>query len=254
MKLQVEIMGQGPDMVLLHGWGMNACVWQPVQAALARHYRLHLVDLPGFGLSQGELPQEYGLDYLVACLLPYLPERSYLLGWSLGGLVATQLALVHPERVEALITVASSPRFVAQGDWPGIKPEVLDGFMSLLEQDAGKTVERFLAIQAMGSEHVKDEVRRLKTLLASRPLPDPKALAGGLRLLHDCDLRQALPRLQVPLLRLYGRLDALVPRAVIPQVSALAPTSQEAVLPKAAHAPFLSHPEEFVTCLQAALG
>jgi pimeloyl-[acyl-carrier protein] methyl ester esterase len=58
----------------------------------------------------------------------------------------------HPERVQALVTVASSPCFSAQDAWPGIKPEVLAGFQQQLSEDFQRTVERFLALQTMGTE------------------------------------------------------------------------------------------------------
>ena len=112
------------DLVLLHGWGLNAEVWQNIVPRLSPHFRLHLVDMPGFGRSQG-----FGaltLADMAQQLLPQLPERAVLLGWSLGGLVASQIALAQPERVTALISVASSPCFTAHEDWPGIKPETLE--------------------------------------------------------------------------------------------------------------------------------
>lgn len=116
------------DLVLLHGWGLNAQVWQSMVARLAPHFRLHLVDLPGYGRSQGFGPMS--LNDMADCVLAQAPDRAVWLGWSLGGLVASQIALSAPTQVEKLITVASSPCFSAQEGWPGIKPEVLQGFSS----------------------------------------------------------------------------------------------------------------------------
>ena len=65
-------------------------------------------------------------------VLRQAPDKAIWLGWSLGGLVASQIALTHPERVLALVTVASSPCFSARDEWPGIKPDVLAGFQQQL--------------------------------------------------------------------------------------------------------------------------
>ena len=221
MALYIESVGQGPDLVLLHGWGLNGGVWQGIAPRLATRFRLHLVDLPGFGLSPLAAQQDYRLDDLVQYLLPLLPARFHLLGWSMGGLLATRLALLQPERLLSLVTVASAPHFVAEPDWPGIQPQVLQAFSQQLQSDPAKTIERFLAIQAMGSEHVKADVRQLRGLLAQRPFPAPLALAGGLRLLAEVDLRERLVDIRIPWLRCYGRLDALVPHAQIARVDAL---------------------------------
>lgn len=76
--------------------------------------------------------------------------------------VASQMALTHPERVRALVTVASSPCFSAREGWPGIKPEILGGFQQQLSDDFQRTVERFLALQTLGTETARQDARTLK--------------------------------------------------------------------------------------------
>ncbi len=242
MSVYVERRGRGPDLVLLHGWGMNGAVWQGLTPRLEADFRLYLVDLPGFGHSPA-LPPHAGLDDWVAAVLGAVPDKAAWLGWSLGGLVATHAALQAPMRVQSLITLASSPRFVAEGDWPGIKPGVLAAFEQQLAEDHRQVVNRFLALQAMGSEHAREDIRQLRDSLAEKPAPNPAALAAGLALLGEVDLRARLQQLQLPMLRLYGRLDGLVPKKAIALVDALLPHSQSHVEPRASHAPFISHPD-----------
>lgn len=250
MSVSVERFGQGPDLVLLHGWGMNGAVWHGIAQPLAAHYRLHLVDLPGFGNSPLADGSEYSLPWLAEQVAAVLPQKCHLLGWSLGGLVASQLALTQPERCQSLITVASSPCFMARDDWPGIAPKVLTGFNQMLAGDFKQTIERFLAIQAMGSEHARDDIRQLRHWLAERPAPQLAALEAGLGLLADVDLRDALATLSLPWLRVYGRLDSLVPKAAIPLLDERYPASHSLVLEKASHAPFISHPQQFVEIIR----
>lgn len=232
--------GEGDrELVLLHGWGLNAEVWQHVISRLSSHFLLHLVDLPGYGRSQGFGP--LSLADMAQQLLLQLPERALLLGWSLGGLVASQIALMQPARVEALITVASSPCFTAREAWPGIKPETLQGFRQQLSDDFQRTVERFLALQTMGTEHARQDARQLKEVVLSQPMPAVEVLQGGLTILREVDLRDALPQLAMPLLRIYGALDGLVPRRIAALLDQTLPASPAIVMEQAAHAPFISH-------------
>ncbi len=236
-------------LVLLHGWGLNAEVWRCVTEELSSHFTLHLVDLPGYGRSR-----DYGamsLEEMADIVLDAAPQKAIWLGWSLGGLVASKIALTHPERVEALATVASSPCFSAREAWPGIKPEVLSGFQQQLSENFQRTVERFLALQTLGTETARQDARALKNTVLSLPMPGVDALNGGLDMLKTVDLREPLASLAMPHLRIYGYLDGLVPRKVVPLLDARWPESKSLVIAKAAHAPFISHPAEFCAALIA---
>lgn len=237
------------DLVLLHGWGLNAEVWHCIQEELASQFTLHLVDLPGFGRSHGfgAMP----LEEMAQHVLERAPQKAIWLGWSLGGLVASQIALTYPERVQALVTVASSPCFAARDEWPGIKPEVLAGFQQQLSEDFKRTVERFLALQTLGTETARQDARMLKNAVLALPMPEVEVLNGGLEILKTVDLREPLAALSMPHLRIYGYLDGLVPRKVVPMLDDLWPQSESVVIAKAAHAPFVSHPAAFCAALTA---
>ncbi|EGS2007032.1 MULTISPECIES: pimeloyl-ACP methyl ester esterase BioH [Enterobacter] len=236
-------------LVLLHGWGLNAEIWHCIREELASHFTLHLVDLPGFGRSRGF--GAMSLDEMAQQVLDAAPQNAVWLGWSLGGLVASQIALSRPDRVKALVTVASSPCFSAQDAWPGIKPEVLAGFQQQLSEDFQRTVERFLALQTMGTETARKDARTLKQTVLSLPMPEVEVLNGGLELLKTVDLRAPLASLTIPHLRIYGYLDGIVPRKVAPLLDDLWPNSESQIIAKAAHAPFISHPAEFCSALIA---
>ncbi|MEI8594438.1 pimeloyl-ACP methyl ester esterase BioH [Photobacterium sp. Hal280] len=239
---------QGSDLVLIHGWGMNGAVWQHLVPQLAAHYRVHVVDMPGYGYSAGVKAQS--VEAMAQALLAGAPEQAVWLGWSLGGLVAKQAALQAPGRVSRLITVASSPRFAAMDSWRGIQPQVLSDFQQQLSDDFSLTVERFMALQAMGSPSARQDIKLLKQAVLSRPQPSPDALAAGLEMLAEVDLRRQLAQIQQPWLRLYGRLDGLVPAKVASDMDKLAPQSEKVVFAKASHAPFISHPQDFMQALQ----
>ena len=239
-----QTTGEGDcHLVLLHGWGLNAQVWDCITPEISAHFTVHLVDLPGYGRSVGF--GALSLEEMAEQVLMHAPQKAIWLGWSLGGLVASQVALQHANRVQALVTVASSPCFSAHEDWPGIKPEVLSGFQQQLSEDFQRTVERFLALQTLGTESARQDARALKKTVLSLPMPSTEVLNGGLEILKTADLRQSLTALPMPFLRLYGRLDGLVPRKIVPMLDALWPMSESVVFDKAAHAPFISHPQAF---------
>ncbi|ATZ72979.1 pimeloyl-[acyl-carrier protein] methyl ester esterase [Idiomarina sp. X4] len=249
MSLSIQCHGAGTPLVVIHGWGMNSNIWQPIIPSLSEKYTVYCVDLPGFGDSSWSFEASVSLDDLVDALAPALPERFHVMGWSLGGLVATQFTLKHPDRVLSLTTVASSPHFVESDSWPGIKPRVLEQFQQQLDSDFRKTIERFLAIQAMGSSDAKAQIKLVRELIFSKPTPDQKVLKETLKLLQECDLREQLVNVEVPFLRLYGRLDSLVPERAITKIDELAPQSKSVTFNKSSHAPFLSEPDDFCRVL-----
>ena len=90
--------------------------------------------------------------------------------------------------------------------------------------------------------------------LAERPAPQFAALEAGLTLLAEIDLREPLRKLDLPWLRIYGRLDSLVPKAAIPLLDDLYPASRSVTLNKASHAAFISHPDEFIEIVRYFVG
>lgn len=238
-----QTTGKGPDLVLLHGWGMNGAVWHQVEEKLAQHFTVHVFDMPGYGHS-GDYPCE-DMASMAELILAQAPDTAIWLGWSLGGLVATHIAIHHPERVDKLITVASSPKFAADKPWRGIQPNVLSAFTEQLVEDFETTVERFMALQAMGSPSARQDVKQLKLAVLARPLPHQDALVAGLKMLAEVDLRDQLAHIEKPFLRLYGRLDGLVPIKVASTVDRIHETSEQFVFLESSHAPFMTELDTF---------
>jgi pimeloyl-[acyl-carrier protein] methyl ester esterase len=242
--LHVEIRGSGPDLVLLHGWALHGGVWGPWLDGLARQARLHVVDLPGHGRS-GWPAGVQDLAGLARAVFTMVPSGAAVLGWSLGGMVALELARQHPRHLRALVLVATTPKFLAGPDWEhGLRPDVLDEFSAGLAGDYRRTVQNFLALQTRGDEHALETLRALRALLASHGEPDPAALATGLRILREADLRDSLSRLTLPTLVVAGEHDRLTPPEAGQALVSALPAARFRLVERSGHAPFLSHPAE----------
>ncbi len=253
MSLHVQQFGSGPDIVLLHGWGLHGDVFKDLAWQLVNDYRVTLIDLPGHGRSPAS-QRAQDLAAFAQQVADEAPSPAAWLGWSLGGMIATQVALGVPARVEKLILVTSSPRFVTTDDWPyAMDPAVLDDFAQALHQDYHGTLERFLALQAAPGTAGRDTLRQLRQTLLRFPPPGSRALDDGLAILQSADLRNRLPALRCPVLSIFGQHDRLVPAAVAPAVKALLPNAQVEIIKGSGHAPFISHPQAFLALVTAFL-
>ncbi|MCD9028759.1 pimeloyl-ACP methyl ester esterase BioH [Luteimonas sp. BDR2-5] len=238
--LHIEVAGSGPPLVLLHGWAMHGGVFAPLRERLQAQRTLYLVDLPGHGHSRdAALP--LAVAPVVEVLADALPRAPWL-GWSLGGLFALQAAASRPDAVAGLVMLCASPRFVKGADWAfGMSPEIFRDFAVGLRSDYRGTLDRFIALEAFGSDDARGELRTLRHDVFARGEPAARVLADGLGLLETSDLRADLPALRVPSLWLSGRRDRLVDPRAMRAAAALAPRAEAYTIEHAGHAPFLTH-------------
>lgn len=240
-----RVLGEeGPDLLLLHGWGVNSTVWEPVLEDLSAHFRVYLIDLPGFGESQ-EIA-EYSLDAIVEHILQIVPEQSIWCGWSLGGVIASHAGYLYPDKIGKLIQVCTSPKFVSEQDWPGVDSVVFKNFKLGLLENSDKTLARFISLQAMGCASARKDTLTLKKLLVDTPTASLTALSEGLDLLNNSDLRSEFSQLRIPCLSIFGQFDSLVPIETSFAMQKLLLSSQQKIFLHSSHAPFISESAEFV--------
>lgn len=237
--MHIETRGEGPDLVLIHGWAMHSGVFAPLSDLLAPHFRLHLVDLPGHGRSQGAVAGDLDPSVCAARILERTPSAIWL-GWSLGGLISLRAALDAPAQVRGLVQIASSPRFVADAEWPhGVAADVFAGFARGLGSDYRATIERFLALETLGSPTANADLHCIREQVFSHGEPDLSMLEEGLDVLARSDLRAQLSNLAAPNVWIGGRRDRLVASEAMRWAAARA---HGQYLPlDAGHAPFISH-------------
>ena len=252
--MHVDSYGSGTPLLLIHGWGMHGGMWGGVSEQLAEHFRVLAVDLPGHGFSVGRdspRPAETNpallMDSIVDQLSAQFDQPLAVCGWSLGGQIALRWAVRYPQQVNRLVLVASTPCFVRRPDWEcAMAAETLAEFSAALRQDYVLTLRRFLALQVRGSERERELLTMLRSALSSRGEPNLDSLRSGLEILRGCDLRNELPGIRQPALVVAGERDTLTPPQASHYLAEKMPNARLATIKGAAHAPFLSHPDEFM--------
>ncbi len=239
--IKIYAQGDGDSLTLLHGWAMNAAVFEPFGRRLASRYRVNRVDLPGYGLStrSSALDFELQLEQLAQAL-----PASTLIGWSMGGLYAIELCRRYPDKFNRLILLASNPCFVYRDDWPGGMPAtVFNEFAESLLENWQATIRRFIGLQMHGVAQARSLIRSISELLQQGGEPDIEVLRFGLALLLQRDMRSELGELTVPVMAVLGERDKLVPASLAQQLPQLNPAIRVECLARSAHAPFLSDSE-----------
>lgn len=238
MNINLLKYGKGLPLVFFHGWGFDNQIWMTLFPYLQHSYEMILVDLPGFGLT----PMQ-PWDSFKSSLLEQLPSNFILVGWSLGGLLATRLAIEDRARVSHLINISSSPRFLSDVQWPGVDNQLLQQFHHKLVQNSQVTLQEFIKLQAQPQSFDWEPA----------VYPSPAALEYGLKILQDWDLRSVLHHLDMPVSFMFGRLDPITPVKIMKTMEFMYPQFNYVVFKRSAHMPFISHTEQFVEELRTLL-
>lgn len=239
--------GSGPVLVLLHGWGMSSAVFAPIMGALSGCFRVLAPDLRGHGRSAPG--PGYRLEDLAGDIEEWLETVQItdccLFGWSLGGMVALDLAERLGDRLTRLILVSTTPCFVERESWKAGQPEAQVKILARqFRRDPRQAMQDFFLRQFDGEDI--DEEKLLifrRTLLDSSPLPTKEAGLGCLDTLCRTDLRHR-GGVDVPTLVVHGTGDSIIPVAAGKYLSAYLPNAQWVALDRTGHAPFISRSEQ----------
>ncbi len=247
-QIKTYQQGEGPPLTLIHGWGMNSAVFEPLVQKLSGEFSITRVDLPGHG--QSAWPGELDLDDQVDMLAEVLPD-SALLGWSLGGLYALRLTKRYPEKFNKLVLVSCNPCFVQRENWQtAVDATVFAEFSASLIDNWRLTIRRFLGLQMHGVDQSRSLIRQISELLLNGGEPDPEAMQFGLDLLLNLDARNELKQVDVPVMEILGQRDTLVPAGLADQLPLINPSIRVECVARSAHAPFLSHSDLFADLIR----
>ena len=181
-------------LVLLHGWGADSSVFAEFAQSLSRIRPIILVDLPGFGGSDSW--SDISLEELLDVLANQLPDQFHLLGWSLGGMLATTFCQRFPQRVGKLITLASNACFVASDHWPkAMAANTFQQFCQFFAQSPLSCLKQFVGLESQGD---RQQRQLLKTLRPFTQVDTNQNWQQALALLGELDNRHTLANLDTP--------------------------------------------------------
>jgi pimeloyl-[acyl-carrier protein] methyl ester esterase len=235
-------------LVLIHGFAFNKIIWAALAEQLAATYTVHVIDLPGYG----EHAHKNACDLPTLCeqVLAQVrgPSKFIWVGWSLGGLIARTLAQVAPQNTQGVITLASTPQFIASPNWPcGIPYDEFHKLEQLFISQPEKALTRFFMLQGQGLDRtITRQLLALKKYSESLPLD---VLLRDLQLLAHSDLRKLCQQLTFPQLNILGTADRLVPIAVLEPLKHLSALAQNVTIEGAGHILLLSHVTECLTSI-----
>ncbi len=219
-RLHYQVTGTGPPVVMLHGLSGSTRWWSRNVDALAQRFRVYRVDLVGFGRSRG---QRFGLhtaaEILVAWLDQLAIERVHLVGHSMGGYVAADLAARFPERVDRLVLVDA----------------------------AAIPFNRTYLHDALGLVRALRHVpfNFYPVLAADAWLSGPLTLVQALREIVAGDLSAELAGIHAPVLVVWGEHDTVIPPSIGERLAATLPNAQWALIRGAGHNPMWDQPAVF---------
>ncbi len=220
---------KGRPIVLVHGFGETTYTWHKNIAKLAADYRVYALDLRGFGLSAKPKDGQYHLETYTKHLLGFLDvmklDKPILVGNSMGGAVCARLALLHPERVSALVVEDAIPPTFSRPSVPSAMLTGNDG--SNARPSTSKTwlgLSRFLMTRPMVASSLRScfhnpELVTEEMIEANyRATTIDGAAEAFVAMMGPApNTEQTLPplsTLKVPALVLWGRHDRLVPLAL----------------------------------------
>jgi 2-succinyl-6-hydroxy-2,4-cyclohexadiene-1-carboxylate synthase len=248
-SLNVERSGAGPAVVLLHGFTGSARAWSPFGERLAERHTVLAVDIVGHGESDKPAALEhYGMERAAGDIVAAVEKlgfaRAMWLGYSMGGRLALNLAVLHPERVERLVLIGASPG-LAEAEERRARVASDEALARGIERDG---VERFIdyweSIPLFASQKSLPAERRAG-IRSARLANTAVGLASSLRGMgtgSQAALHSRLKELTMPALLLAGELDAKY-LAIGQEMAAEMPESRFVAVPGAGHAAQTEQPE-----------
>ncbi|MCB1616988.1 MAG: alpha/beta fold hydrolase, partial [Pseudomonadales bacterium] len=229
------------SLLLIHGWGFDQQVWHSALPFLQIHFDCYLLDVfrAPTQMALGGFDVDTALEQLFQSLLPSLPEKIVVLGWSLGGMLAMEFAVRYPDRCSHVITLASSLKWVADNNWPGMPQSEFRRFCQRLQRDPATTQTQFIALQLAGDCQA-ETLEPLVKQCADQAGLNSQQLQNGLALLDRLDLREA--QFNMPVLHLLAENDALIGEATRLAIRQQQPEHHCQVYPRSGHAFWLASP------------
>ena len=243
-----------PKLILVHGWGLNSAIWQPLIELASNEYDIISVNLSGYGdktdISSPSSIQELAKN-LIQDVLQETDKPAHWCAWSLGGMAAMHAAQEQPELFLSLTLLCTTPKFVQSKDWPmGVDMDTFQLFADQLKADYETGIRQFLLLQAGAGKQARSMAKSAAELLSTYPNPSTETLEAGLAILCDTDLRTDCQTIdnRIPCQIISGKRDRVIHPDSGKALASLLPHADFHLI-NSGHAPLLSNPDELLSLL-----
>ena len=234
------------NLLMLHGWGFSSAVFDSLKKKLDSNFIVTTPDRRGYGdgaalTASGSPDNEEPVS---------LSSPAMVLGWSLGGLSAMQLALRQPDMVTGLILLATTPCFVNRQGWSrGMDKSIFVTFQKRVKEAPKSAMQQFVRLNAASKpdRETRDKLENLSNEVAEF------ALQVGLKELEETDLRDAVSSITVPFIVMHGKDDRVVPVAASHWLHEHIVNSRLIEFPRGGHAFFIKHASEVVDQIDSSM-
>lgn len=242
-RLYYEIAGKGAPLVLIHGFPLDASMWDLQFAAFARDYRVLRYDVRGFGRSSLPTDQPYSQVEDLHALVDHLNLGSvHLIGLSMGGQIALDFALAYPERTRTLVSVDSGPTgYSFSEEWNRLMEPIWRAPAGIsVEEKKRRWLGHPMFAPALERQEVGDHMRRMVECYSGWHWERRNPVRWS-----TPPAAQRLEEICTPTLVVVGERDLPDIHAIADLLEARLPTVQRAVLPGVGHMANLEAPEQF---------
>src|SRR4030081_1075194 len=242
VKIYYEVRGDGPPLLLTHGYSSTSAMWQGHVRALSKHHKLVLWDMRGHGQSDyPDNPAAYSEALTVADMAALLDEigadSAVVGGLSLGGYMSLAFYREHPQRVRALLIIDTGPGFK--------KDEAREAW----NKRAHETGDRFEREGLAGLQSLTRE----RASVSHRDATGLARAARGMLTQRDARVIESLPDINVPALVVVGADDTPF-LAASDYMAAKIPGAAKVVIPGGGHAVNIDQPQAFIDAVLPFLG
>jgi 3-oxoadipate enol-lactonase len=243
-RVYYEVKGQGSAIVLIHGFGLDTRMWDPQFDALAQHHRVVRYDMSGYGRSSVPDSSISTSNELAALLKSLAIHKTTVIGMSMGGGVAINFTLEHPEMVAALITVGSTLNGYSMREPTASRL----AYLYSLANDSGLTVAKehwlndpFLTPR-INTSAILPKIRQIVTEWSG--IQFTNRVKARVMPIRPPDLTR-LEEIKIPTLAIIGALDDPNMLAIADTIAARVPLAKKVTIPESGHLLNLERPDEF---------
>ena len=240
--------GKNLDCVLLHGWGVTNNVWHNFCKGLNQFNNITSPNL--YGVAKNINSRD--IRVIAMAINKKIQSDCVLIGWSLGGLVATLIA-EQSDKIKAVVYIATAPCFINNENWTNvIDVKDFEKLESKFLNDTAMALKYFAGLIASGDEAPKNTNKLIRQSLANTE--DSATLGSWLEQMRKTEQRSNFSALKIPILILLGENDVLINAHIKNELTSLNPSAQANVLKNCGHAPFISNADQTIKLINEFIG